>query len=78
VPPVPVLRLSPLIQGFFGIEEIVTFPGDAYVLWELSSAMFACGGHPFIHGHHRRYRNHHHVADYVLKGIRILKSPVAF
>jgi len=47
---VPVLILSPLIQGFFGIEDIVTFPGDAYVLWGLSTAIFAYGGYPFIKG----------------------------
>jgi Cu2+-exporting ATPase len=47
---VPILALSPLIQGLLGIREIVAFPGDAYVLWGLSSAVFVYGGFPFLRG----------------------------
>lgn len=46
----PVLVLSPLIQELLGIQDIVAFPGDAYVLWGLSSAIFAYGGYPFLKG----------------------------
>ena len=47
---IPVLLLSPLIQGFFKIEDIVSFPGDSYVLFILSSAIFFYGGWPFLKG----------------------------
>ena len=47
---VPVLILSPLIQELLGIQDVVAFPGDAYVLWGLSSAIFAYGGYPFLKG----------------------------
>jgi Cu2+-exporting ATPase len=47
---VPILALSPLIQGLLGIREIVAFPGDSYVLWLLSSAVFFYGGLPFLKG----------------------------
>lgn len=46
----PVLLLSPLIQGFLGIEGIITFLGDSYVLWGLSSVLFVYGGLPFLKG----------------------------
>lgn len=46
----PVLLLSPLIQGFLGIEGIIAFPGDSYVLWGLSSVLFVYGGLPFLKG----------------------------
>ncbi len=47
---IPVLLFSPLIQGFFKIEDIVSFPGDSYVLFILSSAIFFYGGWPFLKG----------------------------
>jgi len=47
---VPVLILSPLIQELLGIQDVIAFPGDAYVLWGLSSAIFAYGGYPFLKG----------------------------
>ena len=45
-----VLLLSPLIQGFLGIEEIIVFPGDSYVLFALSSIVFFYGAFPFLKG----------------------------
>lgn len=33
---VPILALSPLIQGFLGVGEVLAFPGDAYVQFALS------------------------------------------
>jgi len=46
----PVLILSPLIQDLLGIREALSFPGDFYVLWGLSSAIFFYGGYPFLKG----------------------------
>lgn len=47
---VPVLLLSPLIQGLLGIADVIDFPGDTYVLWALSSVIFFYGGLPFLKG----------------------------
>jgi Cu2+-exporting ATPase len=47
---IPVLLLSPLIQGFLNIEEIIKFPGDIYVLFVLSTVIFFYGGWPFLKG----------------------------
>ena len=47
---IPVLLLSPLIQGLLGIEEIIAFPGDSYVLFALSTIVFFYGAFPFLKG----------------------------
>ncbi|MHB8772779.1 MAG: heavy metal translocating P-type ATPase [Syntrophales bacterium] len=47
---IPILFLSPMIQSFLGFREAVRFPGDAYVLWFLSSVVFFYGGWPFLKG----------------------------
>jgi Cu2+-exporting ATPase len=47
---VPVLLLSPLIQELLGIQDVFSFRGDSYVLWGLSSVIFAYGGYPFVKG----------------------------
>jgi len=47
---VPILALSPLVQGFLGLEGIINFPGDAYVLFALSSVVYLYGGWPFLKG----------------------------
>jgi Cu2+-exporting ATPase len=47
---IPILFLSPMIQAFLGFKKAVAFPGDAYVLWVLSSAVFFYGGWPFLKG----------------------------
>ena len=47
---IPILLLSPLIQRFLGIEGAIAFPGDDYVLFALSSAVFFYGGWPFLKG----------------------------
>ncbi|MBI2831449.1 MAG: copper-translocating P-type ATPase [Chloroflexi bacterium] len=44
----PVLILSPQIQDFFRFTLV--FPGQPYVLWSLSSAVFFYGGLPFLKG----------------------------
>ncbi|MCZ6757589.1 MAG: copper-translocating P-type ATPase [Bacteroidetes bacterium] len=47
---VPILLLSPLIQGFLGIEEAFRFSGDLVVLFALSTIIFFYGGWPFLKG----------------------------
>ena len=47
---IPILMLSPMIQVFLGIKAELRFPGDAYVLWALSSLVFFYGGWPFLKG----------------------------
>ncbi|MEN6621116.1 MAG: copper-translocating P-type ATPase [Smithella sp.] len=47
---IPILVLSPLIQSFFGWREALKFPGDTYILWAFSSAVFFYGGRPFLKG----------------------------
>ncbi len=47
---IPILILSPMIQTFLGIKDELRFPGDAYILWALSSAVFLYGGWPFLKG----------------------------
>jgi len=47
---IPVLLLSPLIQSFLRLENIIKFPGNTYVLFGLSSIIFFYGGWPFLKG----------------------------
>ena len=47
---IPILALSPMIQAFLGFNNTLGFPGDAYVLWALSSFVFFYGGWPFLKG----------------------------
>lgn len=47
---IPVLLLSPMIHYFFGIHEKMSFPGDIYLLFSLSSVIFFYGGWPFLKG----------------------------
>jgi Cu2+-exporting ATPase len=52
---IPVLILSPHIQGFFGFE--LTFPGFELVLFVLSSLIYFYGGFPFLTGFISELRN---------------------
>ena len=47
---VPILALSPLIQGVLGLEQVLAFPGDSYVQFVLATAVFFYGGWPFVTG----------------------------
>lgn len=47
---VPILILSPMIQHFLGIKEVISFKGEAYLLFVLSSFIFFYGGYPFLKG----------------------------
>jgi Cu2+-exporting ATPase len=45
---IPILTLSPMIQGVLRIS--LRFPGDQWILWILSSFVFFYGGFPFLKG----------------------------
>jgi Cu2+-exporting ATPase len=47
---VPILVLSPMLQGLIGLRESLRFTGDLYVLFVLSSFVFFYGGFPFLSG----------------------------
>jgi Cu2+-exporting ATPase len=47
---VPILVLSPMLQSLAGLRDAIHFPGDLYVLFGLSSAVFWYGGWPFLRG----------------------------
>jgi Cu2+-exporting ATPase len=44
----PIVILSPMIQEVFGFR--LTFPGDVWVLFALSTFLFLYGGRPFLKG----------------------------
>ncbi len=46
----PILALSPMLQSLVGLRDAVRFPGDIYLLFALSSAVFGYGGWPFLKG----------------------------
>lgn len=46
----PILALSPMLQSLVGLREAIRFPGDIYVLFGFSSAVFWYGGWPFLKG----------------------------
>lgn len=45
---IPILALSPMIQGLLGVEWV--FPGSDYVLFALSTIVYFYGGWPFLSG----------------------------
>jgi Cu2+-exporting ATPase len=47
---IPILALSPLVRKFIGLENVLSFSGDSYVLFVLSSAVYFYGGWPFLKG----------------------------
>ena len=47
---IPILILSPMIQHFLGLREIISFTGESYILFALSSFVFFYGGWPFLKG----------------------------
>ncbi len=52
---IPILILSPFIQGIFGFE--LEFPGSTYVLFLLSTLVYFYGGSPFLKGFFREVRD---------------------
>jgi len=47
---IPILILSPMIQQFLGLGEVMRFSGDTYILFLVSSFVFFYGGYPFLKG----------------------------
>lgn len=47
---IPVVLLSPMIRSFLQLETILSFKGEIYVLFILSSIIFFYGGWPFLKG----------------------------
>ena len=47
---IPILILSPSVQAFLGINQVLRFPGDQYVLFVLASFVYFYGGYPFLKG----------------------------
>ncbi len=47
---VPVLLLARHIQGWLGLHDALSFPGDSLVQFVLASAIFCYGGWPFLAG----------------------------
>ncbi|MBD3315634.1 MAG: heavy metal translocating P-type ATPase, partial [Chitinivibrionales bacterium] len=41
---IPILALSPMIQGFLGISDTISFPGDQWILFAFATAVFVYGG----------------------------------
>jgi P-type Cu2+ transporter len=54
----PILVLSPMLQKLVGLREAIRFPGDIYVLFGLSSAVFWYGGWPFLKGFFAELKSH--------------------
>ena len=52
----PIIALSPMIQGLLGVRETLHFEGDSYLQLALSSAVFFYGGWPFLTGMVRELR----------------------
>lgn len=46
----PVLLLSPMIQHWLGLSDVLAFPGDGLVLFALSTIAYLYGGWPFLAG----------------------------
>jgi len=47
---IPVLILSPMIQSFLGVRGVISFPGDTFISFIVSTFIFIYGGWPFLKG----------------------------
>ncbi len=47
---IPILLLSHMIQKWMGLDNLLRFQGDSFVLFGLSSFVFFYGGFPFLKG----------------------------
>lgn len=56
----PILVLSPMLQKLVGLREAIRFPGDIYVLFGFSSAVFWYGGWPFLKGFFDEIKSRRH------------------
>lgn len=55
---IPILILSPFIQGILGIERFLHFPYQYLLLFVLSSIVYFYGGFPFFRGFYKDILNH--------------------
>ena len=55
---IPVLALSPLVQSLLGLQDILAFPGEGYVLFALSAIVYFYGGWPFLKGIYNEVSTH--------------------
>ncbi len=53
---IPILILSPTIQGLVGLGESIRFPRDLYLLFILSSIVYFYGGYPFFKGFYNQIK----------------------
>lgn len=47
---IPILLLSPMIRDLFPFKALLTFKGDLYILFALSTLVYLYGGWPFLKG----------------------------
>ncbi|MBD3217797.1 MAG: cadmium-translocating P-type ATPase [candidate division Zixibacteria bacterium] len=47
---IPIIILSPMIQGFVGLKDQLAFTGDSYIHFIFATAVFVYGGFPFLKG----------------------------
>lgn len=47
---IPILLLSPMLQHWAGLGDLLRFSGDLYVLFALSTILYVYGGAPFLKG----------------------------
>ena len=55
---IPILILSPMIQDFLGLRQLLQFSGDHYLLWGFSTIIFFYGGLPFLKGFFSELKSH--------------------
>lgn len=53
---IPIILLSPMIQGWLGVRQAWAFAGDGYVSALLSTLVFGYGGAPFLRGFARELK----------------------
>ena len=71
---IPILALSPMIQDFLGIRNLMAFPGDHIVLFVLSTFLYFYGGKPFLLGIVREVR----TRDFGMMTLIAIAITVAF
>lgn len=47
---IPILLLTPMVRDWLGIGNVLSFPGDVYVLLALGTFVYLYGGWPFLKG----------------------------
>ncbi|RPI17637.1 MAG: cadmium-translocating P-type ATPase [Ignavibacteriae bacterium] len=47
---IPIIILTPMLQHWVGLGDVLRFSGDLYILFALSSFVYFYGGYPFLKG----------------------------